>query len=77
MAVTFMMIIKELRRNGGETAATAICRRIFLPFLAELDILESFEAILFFSKTITQTFLHLTLFFQNFFDSILTKFENR
>ncbi len=50
MAVDFMMFIKELRKNGDEISATpknAICRR-FLPFLAELDIFESFEAILFF-----------------------------
>ena len=43
MAVAFMMYNKELRKNVGETVATAICRRIFLPFLAELDIFESFE----------------------------------
>ncbi len=40
MAVAFMMFIKELRRNVGETAATAENRHqpqnIFLPFLAEL-----------------------------------------
>ena len=63
MAVALMMIIKELRRNGGETAATAENRHLppnfFLPFLAELDILESFEAILFFFQKITPTFLFL------------------
>ena len=54
MAVASMMFIKELRRNGGVTAATAENRHLppifLLLFLAELDILESFEAILFFSK---------------------------
>ncbi len=64
MAVAFMMF-KELRRNGGETAATAKNRylppNIFSPFLAELEILKSFEAILFFFKKITPTFLQLTL----------------
>ena len=50
MAVAFMMFIKELRRNGGETA---IYRRIFfLPFLAELDNSESFENNFFFPKKI-------------------------
>ncbi len=52
MAVAFMMFIKELRRNGGETNATAENRHLppnfFVPFLAELDILESLEAILLF-----------------------------
>ena len=57
MAVALMMFIEELRKNGGETA---ICRH-FLPFLAELDIFESFEAIFFFFKKITPKFLHLTL----------------
>ena len=56
MAVAVMMF-KELRRNGGETAATAKNRHlppnIFSPFLAELEILKSFEAILFFFKKIT------------------------
>ncbi len=42
MAVACMMFIKELRRKSGETAD------FFLPFLVELDIFESFEAILFF-----------------------------
>ena len=64
MAVAFMIFIKELRRNGGETAATAENRHLppnfFFPFLAELDNLESFEAILFFFKKITPTFLHLS-----------------
>ncbi len=32
------------------------CRRFFLPFFAELYILESFEDILFFFKKITLTF---------------------
>ncbi len=54
MAVAFMMFILELRRNGGETAATAENRRqppnFFLPFLAELYISELFEPNLFFSK---------------------------
>ena len=50
MAVAFMMFILELRRNGGETVATAENRRFFLSFLAELDILETFEVILFFLK---------------------------
>ncbi len=55
MAVAFMMFSKELRRNGGETAATAKNNRIFfMPFLAELDILESFEEI--FSKKLPQHF---------------------
>ena len=60
MAVAFMMFIKELRRNGGETAATAENRHLppnfFLPFLAELYISELFEPNLFFSKKITLTF---------------------
>ncbi len=47
MAVAFMMFIKELLWNGGESA---ICRRFFLPFFAELDIFESFEAMLFFTQ---------------------------
>ena len=50
MAVAFMMFIKELRRNGGETAATAENRRFFLPFLAELVNSETFETNLFFLK---------------------------
>ncbi len=52
MAVVFMIFILELRRNGGETAATAEVRHqppnFFLSFLTELDIFETFEAILFF-----------------------------
>ena len=51
-AVAFMMFIKEIRRNGGKTAATAENRHqppFFLLFLAELDMFETFEAILFFS----------------------------
>ncbi len=52
MAVAFMMFILELRRNGGETAATAENRNqppnFFLPFLDELYISESFEPNLFF-----------------------------
>ncbi len=54
MAVAFMMFIKELWRNGSKTAATADNRHqppnFFLSFLAELDIFETFEAILFFSR---------------------------
>ncbi len=53
MAVAFMIFIKKLRKKGGEIAATAENRHlppIYLPFLAELDIFESFEAILFFSQ---------------------------
>ncbi len=54
MAVAFMMFIKELRRNGGETAATAEnghqVPNFFLPFLAESYISESFEPNLFFFK---------------------------
>ena len=54
MAVAFMMFIKELRRNGDETTDTAENRHLppnfFLPFLAELDIFESFEAIIFFAQ---------------------------
>ena len=65
MAVAFMMFILELRKNGGETAATAENRHLppnfFLPFLAELDIFESFEQSYFLLKKITPTFLHLTL----------------
>ena len=60
MAVAFMMFILELRRNGGETAATAENRHqppnFFLSFLVELDIFETFEAILFLFKKITLTF---------------------
>ena len=60
MAVAFMLIIKELRRNSGKTAATAENRHqppiLFLPFLAELYISESFEPNLFFSKIFTLTF---------------------
>ena len=56
MAVAFMMFIKELRRNGGETAATAENRNqlqnFFLPFLAELYVSELFEPNLFFSKNV-------------------------
>ncbi len=44
----------SLLRNCDKTAAkppkTAICRRFFLPFLAELDIFESFEPYYFFSQ---------------------------
>ncbi len=44
MAVAFMMFIRELWRNGGQTAATAenchLPPNFFMPFLAELDILE-------------------------------------
>ena len=54
MAVAFMMFIKELQRNGGETAAIAENRHLppnfFLPFLAELYISELFEPNLFFPK---------------------------
>ncbi len=68
-ALVWQLLLWYLLRNCKETAAkpplppkTAICRRIFfLPFLAELDNLESFEAILCFSKKMTPTFLHLTL----------------
>ncbi len=60
MAVAFMMFIKELQRNGGETAATAEIRHqppnFFLPFLAELYISESFEPNFFFSQKLP---LHL------------------
>ena len=56
MAVASMMFIKELRRNGGKTAAIAENRHLppnfFLPFLAELYISESFEPNLFFSKNL-------------------------
>ncbi len=42
MAVAFMMFIKELRKNGGEIAASAENNHLppifFFPFLAELDI---------------------------------------
>ncbi len=41
----------------GETANTAICRRFFLPFLAELYISELFEPNLFFPKNYPNTFL--------------------
>ena len=47
MAVAFMMVIKKLRRNGGETAATAENRHLpqkkIFTFLAELYISELFE----------------------------------
>ncbi len=70
MAVAFMMFILELRRNGGETAATAENRHqppnFFLPFLAELDIFESFETILFFSKKYPNIFA-----FDTFISNIL------
>ncbi len=60
MAGAFMQFIKELRRNGGETAATTENRHlppnIFLPLLAELYISELFEPNIFFSKKITLTF---------------------
>ncbi len=59
MAVPLMMFIKELWRNGAETAATA---ESYLPFLAKLDIFESFESIKFFSKKITLTFALNTFF---------------
>ena len=65
MAVAFMMFILELRRNGGETAATAENRHqppiFFLPFLAELYISESFEPNLFFSQKNYPKIFHLTL----------------
>ncbi len=52
IAVAFVKNNMELWRNGGGTAATAENRRLppkfFLPFLAELDNSESFEANLFF-----------------------------
>ncbi len=52
MAVAFMMFIKELRINGGKTAATTENRyqppNFLLPFLAELNISELFEPNLFF-----------------------------
>ena len=52
IAVAFIKFIMELRRNGGQTAATAENRHLppifFLPFLAELYISESFEPNLFF-----------------------------
>ena len=45
MAVAFMMFLKELRRNDGETAENRhLPPHFFLSFLAELDIFESFEA---------------------------------
>ena len=50
MAVAFMMIIKELRRNGGETAENRHLPPNFFCHFAELDILESFQAIFFFKK---------------------------
>ena len=60
MAVAFMMFILELRRNGGETAATAENRHqppnFFLPFLAELYISESFEPNFFLLKIFTLKF---------------------
>ena len=68
MAVAFMMFILELRRNGGETAATAQNRhqppKFFLSFLPELDIFEIFEAILFFSRKNYPNIFHLILFNQ-------------
>ncbi len=56
MEVAFMMFIMELRKNSGETAATAINHLLppNLPFLAEIDIFESFEAILFEKKSLAQ-----------------------
>ena len=42
MAVAFIMFIKELRRNRGETAATAENRhqpRFFLPFLKKISLI--------------------------------------
>ena len=51
IAVAYMMFIKELQRNVGGTAATAkknTSAAEFLQFLAELDIFETFETILFF-----------------------------
>ncbi len=53
MVVAIMYKIMGNWKNGGWTAASAENRRmppIFLPFLAELDDLESFETMLFFSK---------------------------
>ena len=56
MLAAIMMYIIELWRNGGGITTTAENRHllsIFLPFLPELYIFESFEIILFFSKKIT------------------------
>ncbi len=54
MAVAFMMFNKELQRNGGESAETAISRRFFLSFIAELDISELLSPkLFFFLKTFT------------------------
>ena len=51
IAVAFVKNNMELWRNGGGTAATDVCRRIFfLPFLAELDNSESFETNFFLKK---------------------------
>ena len=54
MVVAIMYKIMGNWKNGGWTAASAENRRLqpnfFLPFLAELDDLESFETMFFSSK---------------------------
>ncbi len=51
MAVVFKMFFKELWRNGGLTVEKPPSSAdFFWSFLAELDILKSFETNFFFSK---------------------------
>ena len=54
---------QELLRNGGGT----ICRKNCGPFLAELNIFETFEAILFFFKKNYPNIFHLTLKYFKYF----------
>ena len=63
VAVAFIMFMKELRRNGGETAENRHLPPNFLPFLAELDIFNHLgpHPILFLSKKIPLHVLHLIL----------------
>ncbi len=58
MEVAFMMFVKELRRNGGETVEI---RRFFCHFSLNYTFLNHLRPLYFLLKKITQIFLHLTL----------------
>ncbi len=50
IAVAFIVFIKELRRNGGETAATAENRQFFLHFSLNYTFLNHLRQTYFFQK---------------------------